>query len=151
MISSTILSHTSMCDRKFPPQCHLCQARLVQQDETMRYHYANAELALALGWTNIIELGGSLLGRPAAGAPDSRDQAKVPDWCGDWSASGELLAQHPVSVIHWEEHAVSATGDPHGRHVAAVADHRDRATAIRYAIVRAVTKHLALIDELVTA
>jgi len=117
----------------------------------MRYHYANAELALALGWTNIIELGGSLLGEPADGAPSCRGQAKVPDWCGDWCAAGDLLAQYPVSSVHWDEFALVGTAEPRGGHVAMVADHPDRATAIRYAIVRSVTEHLALIEELVSA
>jgi len=140
--SNIILSHTTMCDRKFPTSCPLCQDRLEAQDEALRYNAKNAQLARSLGWTDIVELGESLLGRPVGGAPDSRDQAKIPDWCGDWQAAGALVAQYGVSVRIWP-HGVKARIDVVPvSHQTFFGNHRDRATAIRHAIVSAVVMHL---------
>lgn len=52
---------------------------------------ANRRLAELLGWTEIFDVGGALLGTPPPGQPACRDQAKVPDWTGDWRACGPLL------------------------------------------------------------
>lgn len=144
MNTSSTLSHAPTCDHKFPTCCPLCQDRLEAQDQAMRYHYANAELALALGWTNIVELGGSLLGQPADGAPSCRGQAKVPDWCGDWSAAGELLERYQLTVCRdtWFVTATARCSPMRYPSPAAFNSHRDIATAIRYAIVRATTKML---------
>lgn len=49
---------------------------------------ANKRLAELLGWSNLIEVGGALVGTPPAGAAASRGQALVPDWLGDWAAAG---------------------------------------------------------------
>ena len=59
---------------------------------------ANKRLAELLGWTRIAVVGGSLLGTPPAGAAESRGQALVPDWMGDWAAAGPLLAQFEISL-----------------------------------------------------
>lgn len=48
----------------------------------------NRRLATLLGWTNITETGGALLGTPPEGEPQCRGQACVPDWAGD---DGEAL------------------------------------------------------------
>jgi hypothetical protein len=57
---------------------------------------ANRRLAGLLGWTNIIEVAGALLGTPPAGAPECRGQAKVPDWAGDWRDCGKLVEKHGI-------------------------------------------------------
>jgi hypothetical protein len=60
----------------------------------------NKELATLLGWTEIVELGGSLLGRPIDGAPASRGQAKIPDWAGNWADCGKLIEKMGYLSIH---------------------------------------------------
>jgi hypothetical protein len=57
----------------------------------------NRRLAQLLGWTEIVDVGGAWLGRPPGGSQKSRDQAKVPDWCGDWAACGPLLSHCVVA------------------------------------------------------
>jgi hypothetical protein len=54
---------------------------------------ANRCLAELLGWKDIFDVGGALLGTPPPGVPACRNQAKVPDWTGDWRACGPLLAE----------------------------------------------------------
>lgn len=55
---------------------------------------ANRRLATALGWTNIVEVAGALLGTPPKGEPECRNQAAVPDWAGDWRECGPLMAEY---------------------------------------------------------
>lgn len=105
---------------------------------------ANKRLAELLGWTNLVEVDGALLGMPPTGAAESRGQALVPDWAGDWAAIGSLAAEHQVDVLHnWES--------VHGRWGAAancavrvavdhIADDRDAAT--RMAVTLAVAAQL---------
>lgn len=52
---------------------------------------ANRRLAELLGWTDLFQVRGALLGTPPAGAPQCRDQARVPNWAGDWRDCGPLL------------------------------------------------------------
>lgn len=60
-----------------------------------RCETANWRLATLLGWTSIVSAGGGvLLGTPPGGAPSSRGQAQVPDWCGSWDACGPLMVEH---------------------------------------------------------
>lgn len=54
----------------------------------------NRRLAELFGWTDILDVGGALLGSPPGGSPASRDQAKVPDWTGDWRECGPLMVAH---------------------------------------------------------
>lgn len=62
---------------------------------------ANRKLAGLLGWTNIVEVAGALLGTPPPSEPECRGQAAVPDWTGDWRACGPLMVKHDVSrMIH---------------------------------------------------
>lgn len=105
---------------------------------------ANKHLAELLGWSSIVEVGGALVGTPPTGTAESRGQALVPDWCGDWSAIGPLAAENEVDVLHnW--------GSVHGRWGAGancavrvavyqVADYRDAAT--RTALVMAMIAKL---------
>lgn len=105
---------------------------------------ANKRLAELLGWTKIAEVNGALIGTPPAGAAESRGQALVPDWMGDWAAAGPLAAEYQVDVLHnW--------GSVHGRWGAGancatrvavdhMADDRDAAT--RMALTLAVTAKL---------
>jgi hypothetical protein len=66
-------------------------------------------LAELLGWANIFDVGGALLGTPPGGSPASRDQAKVPDWTGDWSACGPLMVQFIRRAKFWPHRAVVGT------------------------------------------
>ena len=105
---------------------------------------ANKRLAELLGWTSLVEVGGSLLGTPPAGAAESRGQALVPDWVGDWAAIGPLASEHQVDVLHnW--------GSVHGRWGAdancatrVAVDHiaNDRDAATRMALALAVSAKL---------
>lgn len=58
----------------------------------------NRRLAGLLGWTDIVEVDGALLGSPPAGAPECRGQAQVPDWAGDWRHAGPLLARFEIRL-----------------------------------------------------
>lgn len=105
---------------------------------------ANKRLAELLGWSHIAEVGGALVGTPPAGAAESRGQALVPDWAGDWAAIGPPAAEHQVDMLHnW--------GSVHGRWGAGancatrvavdhIADDRDAAT--RMALTLAVIAKL---------
>jgi len=55
---------------------------------------ANRRLAELLGWTDLFEVPGAILGTSSAGQPDVRNQDVVPNWTGDWCACGPLLAEH---------------------------------------------------------
>lgn len=59
---------------------------------------ANRRLAELLGWTEIFDVGGALLGTPPPGAPACRNQAKVPDWTGDWRDCGPLMTEYVDSL-----------------------------------------------------
>lgn len=105
---------------------------------------ANKRLAELLGWSSLAEVGGALVGTPPAGAAESRGQALVPDWAGDWLAIGPLAAEHQVDVLHnW--------GSVHGRWGAgancatrAAVDHiaNDRDVATRMVLTLAVAAKL---------
>ncbi|MDC8756246.1 hypothetical protein [Janthinobacterium fluminis] len=98
---------------------------------------ANARLAALKGWTNMVDVGGALMGRPPDGGERGRGQAMVPDWCGDWSAAGPLIGEHGLMV-----EAMGAGGCAGGVYVRFDA-FADRDTALRFAIVAAATHRLA--------
>lgn len=50
----------------------------------------NQQLAENLGWTNIVDVGGTLLGTPPDGAPNSRGQTMIPNWAGDDATAFQL-------------------------------------------------------------
>lgn len=99
----------------------------------------NRRLALALGWTNIVDVGNALLGMPPWGIPQARGQAPVPNWAGSWKDCGPLLTEHMIGTSHTAEavRAVLMTG------VATIisADAR-RDAALREVIVLAVAAKL---------
>lgn len=103
---------------------------------------ANKRLAELLGWTSLVEVGGSLLGTPPAGAAESRGQALVPDWAGDWAAAGPLSTEHEIDLLHnWSSvNAVWAHGKQAREVIEIEIDNRDDGT--RLAIVRAVIAKL---------
>lgn len=70
---------------------------------------ANRRLAELLGWTEIFDVGGALLGMPPGGNPASRDQAKVPDWVNDWNACGPLMVENITRMRLWRHRAVVGT------------------------------------------
>lgn len=70
---------------------------------------ANRRLAELMGWTEIFDVGGALLGMPPGGNPASRDQAKVPDWTGDWQACGPLMMEYISRARIWRHRAVVGT------------------------------------------
>ncbi|PKV43651.1 hypothetical protein CLU92_0966 [Janthinobacterium sp. 61] len=97
---------------------------------------ANKRLAELLGWSKLIEVGGALVGTPSAGAAESRGQALVPDWMGDWAAAGPLLAQFDIRLI-----PMSAGVDAAG-FLEWYRFYPDKDAAARAAIVKAATHHL---------
>jgi hypothetical protein len=101
---------------------------------------ANQKLAALKGWTNLFVAGTALLGCPPNGAPNSRGQAAVPDWCGDWNACGELMVEHQtfpkLSLLHRGLISVLRGGKPIGQ--LAVDGFPSPAHAIRTAVVYAV-------------
>jgi len=97
---------------------------------------ANKRLAELLGWSNLIEVGGALVGTPPAGSAASRGQALVPDWMGDWAAAGPLLAQFEIRLM-----PMSAGVDAAG-FLEWYRFYQDRDAAARAAIVKAVTHRL---------
>jgi len=54
----------------------------------------NHRLALKLGWKNIIDVNGSLLGMPPNGTSNSRGQALIPNWTGDNAAALLLMCEN---------------------------------------------------------
>lgn len=106
----------------------------MQKQESMEL---NKRLAELLGWTNVVDAGGALLGCPPGGAENSRDQAAVPDWCGNWAAAGPLGAKHEIDILHNWESVCGRWDAGYSQHVriAVVEDRRDLAT--REATVRA--------------
>lgn len=70
---------------------------------------ANRRLAELLGWTDIVDVGGAWLGMPPGGSQHSRDQARVPDWVGDWNACGPLMVQFIRRMRLWPHRAVVGT------------------------------------------
>ena len=104
---------------------------------------ANKRLAALLGWANIVEVGGSLLGTPPAGAAESRGQALVPDWMGDWAAAGPMIGQFKMSVGFTGLEAVATARDyEKGAAFEVIADHATADAAARVAIVRAIIRAL---------
>lgn len=104
---------------------------------------ANKRLAELLGWTSLVDVGGSLLGTPPAGAAEIRGQALVPDWAGDWAAAGPLIAEHSLDILHSWGHVGARPDDAAHQRRASVdenADNRDQAT--RMAIVQSVIAKL---------
>ncbi|WP_300752190.1 hypothetical protein [Janthinobacterium sp.] len=98
---------------------------------------ANKRLAELLGWTNLIDAGGALVGTPPDGAADSRGQAMVPNWAGDWAAAGPLLAQFEISPLFMSNYvAARAWYEPYSAHGG------DRDATARFAIARAATYRL---------
>ena len=105
----------------------------------------NRRLAALLGWTEIVNVGGAWLGRPPGGSQKSRDQAKVPNWCGDWVACGPLLSQHVRRLRAWPHRVLVgvAPGGPDGYDV--MLDRGEGETGeqlLRRTIVTAVIAHL---------
>jgi hypothetical protein len=97
---------------------------------------ANKRLAELLGWSLIAEVGGALVGTPPAGAAQSRGQAMVPDWLGDWAAAAPLLAQFEIRLM-----PMSAGVDA-GGFLEWYRFYPDKDAAARAAIVKAVTYRL---------
>ncbi|PMQ16963.1 hypothetical protein [Janthinobacterium sp. AD80] len=97
---------------------------------------ANKRLAELLGWTSLIEVGGALVGTPPAGAAESRGQALVPDWLGDWTASAPLLVQFELRLM-----PMSAGVDAAG-FLEWYRFYPDKDAAARAAIVKAATHRL---------
>jgi len=106
---------------------------------------ANRRLAELLGWTEIVNVGGAWLGRPSGGSQKSRDQAKVPDWTGDWRDCGPLLDQHVRRMRLWPHRALIGVtpGGPAEHDL--VCDREDGEGGdqlLRRAIVAAAIEHL---------
>lgn len=98
---------------------------------------ANKHLAELLGWTSLVEVGGSLLGTPPAGAAESRGQALVPDWAGDWVAAGPLAVEYNI-VIEPGIRTSNAGGYMVHHYL-----HESKNAAVTFAIANAVMHKLA--------
>lgn len=98
---------------------------------------ANKRLAELLGWSNIVEVGGALVGSPPAGAAESRGQALVPDWAGDWAAAGPLAVAYDVAIEPGAR--TSSAGGYMVHHYL----HASKNTAITFAIAMVVMHKLA--------
>jgi hypothetical protein len=110
-----------------------------------RNEQANYSLATLLGWHNLALVGGgAILGTPPGGAPNSRGQAMVPDWCGDWAHAGPLMVEHgaypklhcPDSSQMYVRHEYAGGTILHLR------DFPNREAAVRFAVVAIVTESL---------
>ncbi|MDZ5633958.1 hypothetical protein [Janthinobacterium sp. GMG1] len=105
---------------------------------------ANKRLAELLGWSNIVEVGGALVGTPPAGALASRGQAMVPDWVGDWAASGQLICEYRVD-LEWSHDgkdvvAIINRNYMYEEFTVLLADFSTPDAAARAAVVRAVAE-----------
>jgi hypothetical protein len=98
----------------------------------------NRTLAGLLGWTEIVELGGALLGMPPAGDPQCRGQAMVPDWHGDWRDCGPLISLIGIDVHCWGESVAT-----NGLRVA-YSSHASRDAALRHGLVKAAISALRI-------
>ena len=99
---------------------------------------AELQLATASGWTNVVDVGDSLIGTPPGGADNSRGQARVPAWCRDWRACGPLLSCLDLSIDVATEDTgfvVINIGSGLDDYVqVAVADWESKDDALRYAV-----------------
>ena len=105
---------------------------------------ANKHLAELLGWTSIIEVGGALVGTPPVGAAESRGQALVPDWMGDWAAAGPLVVEYRVD-LEWtyggrDVVAIINRNDMYEEFPVLLAEFSTPDAAARAAVVRAVAE-----------
>ena len=108
---------------------------------------AELQLAIALGWTNLVDAGRTLVGTPPGGGTNSRGQAAVPRWTRDWNACGPLLSAYNMAldVMGNEIRFVIAdfgTGDYDFVHIA-VPDWPTQDDALRYAITVAAEAKLS--------
>ena len=56
--------------------------------------FLNKILATKLGWTNIVDVGGTLLGSPPPGIASCRGQAVVPNWTGNDADAFKLMCSN---------------------------------------------------------
>ena len=104
---------------------------------------ANRRLAELLGWTDLFEVSGAILGTPPEGPPAGRNHGAVPDWTGDWRACGPLLAAHRMTLGGTALDAVARCRSFEGAPgAAAFADFNTDDAAVRAAIVAAVVAKL---------
>lgn len=110
---------------------------------------AEEQLATALGWRDLVDCGGTLLGAPPYDSTNSRGQATVPKWSRDWSACGPLLSCFDIAIEGFRfngsaEYAVASYGtDDHQFLFIPVTEWPTRDDALRYAITMAAFIQLA--------
>lgn len=92
----------------------------------------NWKVAEALGWTGLFKIGGSIVGQPPGGSPNSRNQAMVPNWSGDFNLCCELGLQYNVYPHRGEVEYRMRDGE------------MDRATAFRHVMLLSVLASLSL-------
>jgi hypothetical protein len=105
----------------------------------------NRRLAGLLGWTELFNAGGAWLGRPPGGSQKSRDQAKVPDWTGDWAACGPLLSRYVRRLRAWPHRVVIGVAPSGPAEHDLMFDRRAGESAdqlLQRAVVAAVAAHL---------
>lgn len=102
---------------------------------------ADLHLAMALGWTNLFNAGGSLIGTPPTGGENSRGQAAVPRWTSDWDACGRLMVDLEIEPTFYPENA-AAWADGDTDMTALYCDHPSKNQAVMFAIVHAAIEKL---------
>jgi len=96
----------------------------------------NRRLAHLLGWTAIFDAGGSLLGTPPDGAPNSRGQALIPNWCNDSAACFSLLLDFSGEIAIASPMLLGGPGLILMDNIeVAISEHVDQLAAIRYCVV----------------
>lgn len=111
----------------------------------INYAEINARRADVDGWTRIVQVGSapfSMLGTPPDGAPNSRGQAMIPDYCGDWRHVGRALASYTKSSVWTDEifcYVVLRDLESHVAMREMIADHPSLDAAMRTAVIKAET------------
>jgi hypothetical protein len=111
----------------------------------------NKELAVLLGWTNIVEVDGSLLGLPPEGTDSVHGQVLVPDWVNSWDACGPFISLYRLdttfSIAQISVHYSSKVTLERKRAYGLYRDGIDKDSLLRTTIVEAVIAILTEIKE----
>lgn len=103
------------------------------------------ELGEALGWTFLegIRFAGAVCGHHGIPPGEQSGLARrtIPQWARKWEACGPLMTEHVASITHYPEIVFVANGVT-GTISEKYAAHKDKDTAVRVAICRAVLAKL---------
>jgi hypothetical protein len=102
------------------------------------YLQAERRLATLRGWTNLVDAGKALIGKPPCGGV--RGQAAVPCWARKWTACAPLMVELGIYPIDGTDHGTAYIWVfKNLRCLAQVkaTAHPDKEAAVRFAIVMA--------------